>query len=66
MSLDQDGLTIEADPGLIEEAIASMGMSNAKPVTSRATRVEFFRDVDAKQIRDRRVRGETEIVETET
>ena len=56
--LDDDGLTIEADPGLLEDAAQTLGVAVAKPVMTPAIKRAQFGDTSHDELQRRRIEGE--------
>ena len=55
--LSKEGITIEADPALIEKALEQLGLSGATAVKTPAARTERFEPVTAEEVVKRRAHG---------
>ena len=58
ITLHDEGLDLEADPALIEDAIATMGISGGRPVCTPAVHRDFFEPMSQDELTRVRLKGE--------
>lgn len=58
ITLTTDGIEIEADPALIEDAISSLSLESANPVATPGAKSDHFGKGDAEELKQRRAQGE--------